>query len=68
MQAKEHEGDEIEESGPKHSILRPQHTSRNNRRDGVRGVVQAVQEIEGQRDRDEADKHEGNVMQQSAPD
>jgi hypothetical protein len=27
--------------------------------------VQAVQEIEGQRDRDEADKHEGNVMQRS---
>ena len=44
------ERDEIEERRPDHRRLRPQHARRDDGRDRVGGVVQAVQEIEQQRD------------------
>jgi len=36
--------------------LRPQHAGRNNRGDGVGGVVQSVEKIEQQRDGDQSDQ------------
>ena len=47
------EGDEIEEGRPEHRILRAQHPGRHDRRDRIGGVVQAVEEVEQQRDRDQ---------------
>ncbi len=56
IEAEHAEGDEVEERRPEHRILRPQHTGRNDRRDRVGGVVQAVQEVEQQRNRDQSDQ------------
>ena len=56
VQAEHGERDEIEEGRPDHGDLRAQHARRDDRGDRVRGVVQAVQEIEHQRDGDEADQ------------
>ena len=53
MQAEEKEGDEIEERRPEDSVLRPQDPCRNDGRDGVRRVVQTVEEIEEQRNGDQ---------------
>jgi hypothetical protein len=53
VQAEHREGDEIEKSRPEHRILRPQHPGRDDGRDRVRSIVQAVQEVEQQRDRDQ---------------
>ena len=50
------EGDEVEERRPKHRVLRPQHPGRHDGRDRIGGVVQSVEEIEQQRDGDEADQ------------
>ncbi len=46
VESEHREGDEIEERGPEHRVLRPQHPGRHNRRDRVGGVVQAVEEVE----------------------
>ena len=62
MQAEQGEGDEIEEGRPEHGVLRPQHAGRDDGRDGIGGVVQAVQEIEQQRDGDERDEKEGDAV------
>jgi hypothetical protein len=43
------ERDEIEEGSPYHRVLRPQHAGRDDGRDRVRGIVQAVEEIEARR-------------------
>jgi hypothetical protein len=56
VQAEHAEGDEVEESGPEHRILRPEHAGRDDGRDRVGGVMQAVQEVERERDGDEADQ------------
>ena len=56
MQAEYQKGDEVEEGRPKHRVLRPQHAGRDDGRDRIRCVVQSVQEIEQQRDGDQADK------------
>ena len=45
----EERGDEIEEGGPEDGVLGFEHAGRYNGGDGVRGVVEAVDEIEGQR-------------------
>ena len=56
MQAEEQEGDEIEERRPGDRVLRPQHAGRDDGGDRVGRVVQAVEEIEGQRDGDQPDQ------------
>ncbi len=56
MQSEHSEGDEIEERRPEHRILRPQHPGRDDGRDRVGGVMQPVQEVEGERDRDQPDQ------------
>ena len=48
MQPKEQEGDEVEESGPCHSHLRPEHTGGHNRRDGIGRIMEAVDEVKQQ--------------------
>ena len=53
MQAKKQKGDEVEEGGPKHRILRTQDPGRDNRCDGVRRIVQAIEKIERQSDSDQ---------------
>ena len=50
VQPEYRERDEVEERGPDDRGLRAQHARRDHRRDRVGGVVQAVQEIEQQRD------------------
>ena len=67
MQAKKHEGDEVEEGGPEHGILRPQHAGRDDRGYGVGGVMQAIEEVKGQGNQNKADKREGNVMHRCFP-
>ena len=57
MQAEHQEGDEVEERRPQHRILRPQHAGRDDGRDRVGRVVQAVEEVEQQRDGDQADQN-----------
>ena len=52
MQAKDQEGDEIEERGPGHRIVRTQNAGRNDSRDRIRGIIHAVEKIECQRDQD----------------
>ena len=56
VQAEEQEGDEVEERRPEHRVLRLQHARRDDGRDRIGGIVQAVQEIEQQRDADQADQ------------
>ena len=53
VQPEHQEGDEIEEGRPQHRILRPQHAGRHDGRDRIGGVVQSVEEVEQQRDRDQ---------------
>jgi len=57
MRPEDQEGDEIEEGSPYHRVLRPQHAGRDDGRDRVRGVMQAVEEIESQGDRDQGDQN-----------
>ena len=56
VQAEEQEGDEVEERRPGHRVARPEHARRHDGGDRVGGVVQAVEEIERQRDGDQADQ------------
>lgn len=58
------EGDEIEEGRPgDKDDLRPQHPGRDDGRDRIGGVVQAVQEIEQDRDEyQEDDEREAGVQ------
>lgn len=56
VQAKEEEGDEVEEGGPGDGILRLQYAGRHDGRDRVRRVVQAIEKIKGQRDADQRDQ------------
>ena len=57
VQAEHQEGDEVEERRPDHGVLRPQHAGRDDGGDRVGGVVQAVEEVEQQRDGDQADQN-----------
>ena len=57
VQAEHSEGDEIEEGRPEHGILRAQHAGRDDGRDRIGGVVQAIEEVEQQRDRDQNDQN-----------
>ena len=61
MQAEHQEGDEVEEGRPGHRIARRQHPGRDDGGDGIGGVVQAVEEIEDQRDGDQEDDQEHHV-------
>jgi hypothetical protein len=53
VQAKEQKGDEIEERRPNDGIVGAQDPRRDDRRDRVGSVVQSIEKIESQRDRDE---------------
>jgi hypothetical protein len=56
VRAEHQEGDEIEEGGPYDRLLRPQHPRGDDGGDRVRRVVQAVEEVERQRDHDQRDQ------------
>ena len=56
IDAEHPERHEIEERRPEHRILRTQHPGRHDRRDRIGGVVQPVEEVEQQRDRDQSDQ------------
>ena len=56
VQAEEQEGDEVEEGRPGDGVARLQHARRHDGGDRVRGVVQAVEEVEGERHDDEDDE------------
>jgi hypothetical protein len=51
----EQEGDEIEECGPGHGVMRSQHAGGHDGRNRVCRVMQTVQGIEEKRDRDQRD-------------
>jgi hypothetical protein len=51
--AKDEECDEIEERGPEHGVMGAHRTGRHDRCDRVRGVVEAVHEIEREREHHE---------------
>src|SRR6476659_8669193 len=53
MQAEHEEGDEVEEGSPRHGMMRPQDTGRDDGGDRVGRIVHAVQEIEGDGDGDQ---------------
>src|SRR5688572_20215137 len=57
LQMKNENRDEIEKRSPDHRLMGPQHTGGNDGRDGVRGVVKTVHEVEDQRKRDQ--DHQG---------
>ena len=48
-------GDEVEERRPDDRLARRQHARRHDGRDRVRGVVEAVDVVEEERDADQAD-------------
>ena len=54
--AEEQEGNEIEERRPDHRVLWAQHPRRHHRCDRVGGIVQAIEEIERERDGDQRDQ------------
>jgi hypothetical protein len=54
--AEEQEGDEVEERRPRHCMVRPQNPRRHDGRDRVRRIMQAVEEIEQERDDDQAEQ------------
>ncbi len=56
VEPEHHEGDEVEEGGPEHRVMRPQHPRGYDGRDRIGGVVQSVEEVEQQRDRDQSDQ------------
>ena len=56
MQAKEQEGDEIEERSPDDRDTGRKHARRDHRRDRICGVMQPVEKIEDEGDRDQRDK------------
>ena len=56
MQPEDQERDEVEECRPHHRIARPQHARRDDGRDRVGGIVQAIEKIEHKRDHDQADQ------------
>ena len=56
QQAEKQEGDEIEKRRPQHCPLRPHHARRHDGGDGIGGVMEAVQKIEHQRERDQKQK------------
>mgnify|MGYP003694207485 CR=1 FL=1 len=51
-------GDEVEERRPDDRLARREHARRHHGRDRVRGIVEAVDVIEEQRDQNEADDDE----------
>ena len=58
--AEDEGGDEVEERRPDHRLLRREHARRDDGGDRVRGVVEAVQEVERQRDEDDEDEEAGD--------
>ena len=67
VQPEHHEGDEIEERRPRHGILRRQHPGRHHRCNRVGGIMQPVQEVERQRDRNQGDEYASAVSIALAP-
>ena len=65
VQAEEQEGDEVEERRPGDGVARRQHPGGDDGGDGVGGVVQAVQEVERQRDGDQ--QPEGERRRSASP-
>ena len=58
MRAEDEERDEVEDRGPQHSDARAQHARRHDGGDGVGGVVEAVDEVEAERDDHDGDENE----------
>jgi hypothetical protein len=50
VEAEEQKRNEIKEGGPDHRILWAQHAGRDHGRDRIGGIMQAVQQVEDQRD------------------
>ena len=46
LEVEQHDRDEVEEGRPHHGLIRLQHAGRDDGRDRVRGVVEAVHEVE----------------------
>src|SRR5687767_15240448 len=69
MQAKEQEGDEVEESRPSYRMLRFQDPCRHDGGDGIGGVVQAVEEVEEQSHTDQDDQvwRDGRQVHDASP-
>src|SRR5205809_556697 len=53
LRLEEQERDEVEERGPHHGVVRLQHARRDDRGDRVRRVVEAVDEVEAEGQRDD---------------
>ena len=56
VQSEEKKCDEVEERRPDHRVARPQHAGRHDGRDRIGRVVQAVEEVEDQRNDDQRDQ------------
>ena len=66
--SEEQERDEVEECRPDDRNIRRKHPRRDHRRDRIGGVVQAVEKIENESDRDEGGKqHERIRHRKKAP-
>jgi hypothetical protein len=59
--AEDREGDEIEEGRPEDGVAGRQDAGRDDGRDGVGRVVQAVEEVERQCDRDQGDQQKAGT-------
>jgi hypothetical protein len=66
VQAEEDEGHEVEERGPGDGVAGAQHARGDDGGDRVGRVVQAVQEVERQRDGDQQPEREGGGVHQGA--
>jgi hypothetical protein len=53
---KNQKGNEIKERGPENRILWAQHAGRNHGRDRIGGIMQAIQQVEDQRDRNQREE------------
>ena len=56
MRPKDEKCDEIEERGPGHGVLRPQHARRYDRGDRIGRIVQPIEKIERERHHDQSDQ------------
>src|SRR5215510_11206229 len=63
----EQERDEIEECGPGHGRARSEHSRRHDRRNGICGVMKAVDEIEYERDEDDGGESNHHAYSSTMP-
>jgi hypothetical protein len=64
--AERERGDEVEEGGPRHRVARREDARRDDGRDRVRGVVEAVDEVEDQRHGDQHDHRDESGIHRRA--